>query len=145
MMKTFNSTFETVLRILCLLAHSEREINAERIMLIDFIATYGKNYKVAKSNLHGDVTTNVAELAARRVRIQRALRQMVRDGYIILKSDDGFRYIISEQGCKYACQLHSDYAETYSNAVKSAFRLYDSYSDAELMALVCEKYEGGSL
>lgn len=145
MMKTFNSTFETILRILRLMSQADCEMNTERIMLIDFIATYGKTYHVANVNLHGDDSTGTAELAARRIRVRRALNQMLQYGYIIPKKDNVFQYKISEEGRVYASLLHSDYANIYSSAVEIGFRLYGGYSDTELMELICERYGGDSL
>lgn len=144
MMKVFNSTFETVLRILCLMSQTNCEMNAERIMLMDFIATYGKNYHVTETNLHGDDSASAAGLTARRFRIRRALKQMVQYGYIIPASDNAFRYRISDQGRKYCDLLNSEYAKEYSSAAGNAFRLYGGYSDTELMTMICKKYDGGA-
>ena len=137
MMKVYNSTFETMLRLLCLLSSAGCKLGKERIILIDFIATFGEKYHIAAENLNGEYVANAAELAARRVRIQRALKKMVQLGYVIPEQNNVFFYQISSEGDLYAQALNSDYAKTYRNAVNRAIQVYSGYTDAQLMMLIC--------
>lgn len=76
-MKVYNTTFETMLRLLCLLDSTDFPLGAERILLMDFITTFGQKFHIAEDNLNGDNYANAAELAARRVRVQKTLKKMV--------------------------------------------------------------------
>ena len=90
MMKVYNSTFETMLRLLCLLSVAGCKLGKERIILMDFISTFGEKYHIAAENLNGEYVANAAELAARRVRIQRTLKKMVQLGYVIPEQNNVF-------------------------------------------------------
>lgn len=137
MITVLNKTFETQLRLLCLLAQTDHPLSLYRILLIDIIACYGEDYHVADRNLHGDCSVRAAELAARRVRIRRALEQTIRDGYLIPEREEVFCYRLTEQGRQYANSLQSTYAISYSAAASRALILYAEYPDTELMNLVC--------
>jgi len=142
MMKVFNSTFETMLRLLCLLSLTDCGLGTDRILTIDFIATFGKTFHVAEENLNGDNLASAAELAARRVRVQRALKKMVQLGYAIPEQNNIFLYRISADGKSYAQKLHSTYAKEYREAARKAYRMYAGYTDAQLTSLICGNYGG---
>lgn len=142
-MKVYNSTFETMLRLLCLLDSTDCPLGAERILLMDFITTFGKKFHIAEENLNGDNYANAAELAARRVRVQKTLRKMVQLGYVIPEQSNIFLYRISSDGKFYAENLNSAYAREYRNTVNKAYQAYGGYADSQLILLICGK-EGGA-
>ena len=141
-MKVYNSTFEIMLRLLCLLASMDCPLSSEKILLMDFITTFGQKFHVAEENLNGDNYVNAAELAARRVRVQRALKKMVQLGYVIPEQNNTFLYRISSAGKLYAEKLNSDYAREYRNTVNRAYQTYGEYTDSQLIQLICGNIGG---
>lgn len=139
MTKVFNSTFETGLRLICLLAQVDSAMDLERIMLLDLIACYGRDFGITDVNLHGDGSMKAAELSARRVRIRKALRQMVLEGNVTMDEENLLCYRISERGRRYVDSLHSEYARSYFATAQKAYGVYGQHSNTALMSLICGK------
>jgi len=67
----FNSTFETELRILLLLASAKKKAFAlERIVSLDFITCYAGNFQLPYLNIQGDNQFMYSELGVRRESVQ---------------------------------------------------------------------------
>ena len=144
MITIYNSTFETSLRLLCLLYSVNCNLNVDQIMLMDFIASYGKTYRIYYKNLNGENPLVISELPARRVRIQRALKQMVQSGYAIPDPNDIALYRISNKGKQYVQALKSNYARAYITAANNAYNAYGGYENTELLMLVCSNNGGAT-
>lgn len=122
--KVFNTVFETSLRILLLLDESDSDLDEQAIRTADFMATYGKEFKISNDSPNGDNPYFYCELASRKVLVYETLKQLVVDGNVLpTATEDGFLYRATLPGHHLAQSLESDYAKEYRAAVGSALFL----------------------
>lgn len=139
MMKIFNSTFETSIRILILLNQINLPINHERIVYYDLMACFAKDFGITGYNLHGEDHTESAELPARRIRIKNALKRLVLAGYILPQEDNAFFFTLSEKGRQYVKELTSEYAGKYAMTVDRVHARYSTQNNTDLLKMICTR------
>lgn len=134
MIDVFNTEFELFLRILLILnSPGVKKISADRIVAVDFITVYGRDFGVSDHNLHGDNDFRFSEFTCRRDLVKNAIKSLVINGLIkvtCLKS--GFYYFISDSGKNYCLKLNNAYADEYSSIVENTLIYVDNKSDREL-------------
>lgn len=145
MNRFFNTPFEMELRILMLLMNSTLEtLDKNQLICYDFICCYGKDYRVADANLHGDSSYKFGEIASRKELVDMAIKKLVTSGLINVKQEDGFRYEINDNGINYIDSLENQYCETYMKTAEAAFGKYDlSEKDAAHKFIVNLTKRGG--
>lgn len=137
MMKLYNSSFEISLRVLILLDVYQKPLSLDSIKEIDILSTYCKYYNIGNTNLHGDSSYTLSEIAARRELINDALKSLVLQGYIDLKvSPDGFLYSINSVGSEIHRKMTSDYATEYEKSVKLVKKKTSNLSSKEINNLL---------
>lgn len=139
MMTIFNSSFEVSLRILLILYVTQDKISVDRIVAIDFIAVYGKDFGVSEDNLHGDNNYRFSEYAARRQMVSQAIKELVINNYIIPHvNKKGFCYSISDDGKSFCESLNDEYANVYKSNLERASKKFSSYSDRKMVQQINE-------
>ena len=130
----FNTTLEVSTRVLLLLKMVESSISKERIVALDFIATYGREFNVSTINLHGDNEFKFAEYALRREMVSCSLKDLALRGYISFRCEnDGLSYHISSPGIELCSSLNDEYADLYSAVAKRAIDVFNTYSDDQIV------------
>ena len=118
MANIFNTDFEISLRALLLLDAYNSYLSQDIIRDLDLLATYGKEFGVSETNLHGDNSYSFSEMASRHDIIKNAIKQLVTDGLILVKATSaGFSYKISLKGKEYVSSMESDYVSEYQGEV----------------------------
>ncbi|MBP5441395.1 MAG: hypothetical protein J6Y14_10900 [Fibrobacter sp.] len=119
MIKIFNSVFEISLRIICILGVSKKPLSKDMIELIDFIATYGKDFDVATTNLHGENSYRKSEVYVRNALISKGVKEMVLEGFVEFNPTKiGFLYCLSPDGTRLFESMNDEYAYEFSVVVK---------------------------
>lgn len=133
----FNSSFEIELRILLLLSAARKKAFAiERIVALDFIVCYARNFQMPYLNPQGDNQYMFAELASRRERIRDAIKSLVTQGLIEVSLDKGYVFNISDGGNVFIRKLKSEYAVQYKKIAADAIKQFKSYSDLDLDRMI---------
>lgn len=136
----FNSTYEMELRIAALLCEGkESSFSVERILAIDFMVCYAKDFHFSDSNLHGDNSFMYSELSSRRALIQEAIKPLVYRGVIEAKIENGYSYKITENGIQYAQSFESEYARAYRSIAKELIVELGDFTDERLISLLHRK------
>jgi len=129
----FNSTFETELRILLLLASAKKKAFAlERIVSLDFITCYAGNFQLPYLNIQGDNQFMYSELGVRRESVQEAIKSLVTQGLLNVGVEDGYVFAISDMGTKFIRKLKSEYAKQYKDIAVNVIKRFKDLSDLEL-------------
>lgn len=137
MIAIFNSLFEISLRILMILYVTQDRMSMDRIVAMDFIAVYGKDFGVSKNNLHGENNYRFSEYAARRHIMSQAIKELVIRNYIVPHvNKKGFCYSISDVGKLFCESLNDEYANVYKSNLESANTLFLNYSDRKIMQCI---------
>lgn len=119
--KLFNTPHETALRLLLLLSIRPEGLPAETIYMADFLATYGKDYGLSPSDLHGDNDLKCLELPARRNLCTEAIQMLSRMGLVhICYTHEGICYGLTKKGQHAARQLQGTYASQYRENAEKA-------------------------
>lgn len=135
----FNTPFEISLRVLIILNTTHAEISIDRILTLDFISIYGRDFQVSEYNLHGDNNYKFSEYSSRRKIVISAIKELVLRGYILPHcKKDGFTYSISEAGELFCLSLRDEYADEFTGFVKKANEKFADYSDRELVCYINE-------
>lgn len=130
----FNTQFEISIRLLLLLDEVGVKISSTRASILDFVATYGKDFGIAESNLHGNNSFSFSEYSSRKKATDGAFKILVLEEYASpLYSKSGFSYKISCKGKQFCQQLNDDYADIYRQNIRHAQEAFDKYSDRALM------------
>lgn len=112
MTRIFNTPHETSRRLMILLAEINEPRTLNELTAIDLVATYMLAFGYGEENLHGDSPFASAEFAARRQRVDIALRRLVRQGYA--SSDRNATFYIATQECHERQKtFSSSYAKKY--------------------------------
>lgn len=113
-MKVFNTDFEVSMRILLLLNSLKQPVDEEKILYLDFISVNAKNYGFNTDNLNGDGLYMLNELTSQHSLIREAIKSLVRQDFIYVKSTEyGFQYSIKPEGKMFCGQMQSDYSQQY--------------------------------
>lgn len=130
----FNTTFEISIRVLLLLSKYHQPISFERILVTDFITTYGCDFEISDTNLNGDNSYRFSEFIARRELIQRAIKKLVLQGLIQPSKDNlGFVYELSNDGKQLIPKFVSVYAEKYIQTANNTVEYLQGKSETELL------------
>ncbi len=135
MLRVFNSTFENALRIVLLLDAFGTPQNTDMLYAADFIVVYGRTFGLADEDLNGDNQYKFSEFVSRRSMVQKALKELVLDGFVApLETSCGIDYQISEFGKKYCASLDSDYAKKYKAIAKTVVQYADGKSERTIIS-----------
>lgn len=139
-MKTlFNSVFENSLRIMLLLNNTKFPLRQEKILYLDFITCYSKDFGFTE-NINGQNTSKKAELCLRRKNIQKALRSLVLDGFVKpIDKENGRYYIATSYGKIFSNQLSSNYGNRYKTISKNVIKKYIFSDDKSLLDFILNK------
>lgn len=119
--KIFNTPYETALRLLLLLGIRPGGLTAETIYMADFLATYGKDYGISPSDLHGDNDLKCLELPARRNLCTGAVQMLSHMELAhVCYTRDGIFYRLTEKGQHARRQLQGAYASQYQDNAEKA-------------------------
>ena len=131
----FNTAFELSLRIILLLHAAKRKaLSIDHIAAFDFITVYGKAFGVSSYSLNGENEFGFAGFAARRGRMQDAIKLLVLDGLVeVHRSSEGFLYTVSQRGEKYVSSLKTDYASLYLDIAAITLERYGECSGPGLV------------
>lgn len=134
MSKVFNTDFELSLRTLMLLSVCKKEISLDKILALDFITIYGRNFGISQESLNGENEFCFSELAYRRELLKIATQELVLNNLVkVSSSDSGFVYSINERGNSLCDSLDSKYAHEYMTHVEDTLRVFGAMSENELM------------
>ena len=132
--EVFNTIFEMELRIILLMGiASNLFFSSVRILSLDFINCYAKNFGIASENLHGNNDFMYGEMAGRRSLVIAAIKKLVRYGILQVENDHGYYYKITAHGLEILNNFHSTYAREYCKVSKLSIKKYSSKSDEELL------------
>lgn len=135
----FNSSLEVSMRILLLLSSAKRRYSTERIVAMDFIATYGKEFGISKFNLHGNNEFKFSEYAFKRKIVTVSLKELVLKGHINFHCmNEGFLYSVSPTGKALCESLNDEYADLYLSAMNDAVEKFSTYSDGQLAKFIAQ-------
>lgn len=133
----FNTVFEVGLRVVILLDESGRDLDELAIQLADFIATYGKEFKISESSAQGDNPYMYCEYESREVLVRDALKGLVLDGYLLPSATaNGIVYRTTLAGHRFARSLESEYADEYRDAAGPALELVNSKGTKAVLAIL---------
>lgn len=146
--RIFNTEFEVGLRIIILLSEVEEPVDFEFIVLVDFLATYGKDFGIADANMNGGGQFKFSEFPARNPKFESTLKSLVLDGMLHpFATNAGMMYELSEQGKLSRALLDSAYADRYTKACISAIEYIQAASVDEITgsiyALSNNRLQGG--
>lgn len=115
-------------------------VTVDWLSCLDFVITYGKDFKISEFNLHGDNDYRFSEYAAKREVVGRAVKELVLRGYIKPHCNkSGFYYSITSSGIKLCEALNDEYAENYEKIAEKAISYFANYTDRKLMNCINEK------
>lgn len=136
--EVFNSTFEVSLRLLLLLSvSSDVGLSIDRIATYDFITIYSRYFGLSDKVLHGENEFGYSEIASRRNKAQIAIKGMVLDGFVhVIRSEDGYKYHLTENGKKVASNMVSEYAAAYRDLAKLTVKKFSKKTETEIMAVI---------
>lgn len=136
MINIFNSTFENSLRVIILLSNSTAEMRQERIVYLDFITCYSHDFGFSE-NINGNNSSKKAEISLRRAKIEKALHELVVEGFVKpIDKDEGHFFEITIVGKQFSEQLSSNYANKYRKISKSVITQFSDKTDKDLLDLI---------
>lgn len=120
--RVLGTSFETSLRILLLLdASNGKGMTENMLCALDFIIVYAHDFGISNENLHAIGSYRFGEFASRRELTRQALKQLVVDGFAVVKTADyGFAYFISKSGKDYCRKFETVYADDYRLSAREA-------------------------
>lgn len=137
MPRVFNSTLENALRIILLLDAFDTPQNTDMLYAADFIVVYGRTFGIADEDLNGDNQYKFSEFVSRRAMVQKALKELVLDGFVLpLEIDSGIVFQITADGKKYCSSLESDYAREYKSIAKKVVQFVSGKSERSVIAQI---------
>lgn len=126
-----NTPFESMLRLLLLLATLDKGLDVDHLAFIDFLSIYGKTLNILNDNLNGDNNYSLSEFSLKRRRMMQAVLLGLRNGYLrVLGDGEGLCYSISNEGRQFIMKNKSQYAVEYCENVK---RVYEKMKDRSLL------------
>lgn len=139
MNKLFNSLKENIQRVLLnLLVNNQLSIN--RLIFLDFVSLYGKDFGITEINLNGDGPYNLTEYTTKRTQLKDAVNYLVRNGFVHAEiNDKKFVFRLSDKGFEYCNSFKSDYAIDYIDQLTTTKEFFLSYSDEKIQQFIEEK------
>lgn len=138
MISIINSIFENSLRMILLLSNSTIPMRQERLVYLDFITCYSKDFGFTES-INGQNSSKKAEITLRRKKIKKALSELVIDGFIKPVDDQNGRFFeITPTGKQFADSLSSEYGNKYRSISKAVLNQFSSKTDKELLDLILD-------
>ena len=136
--KVFNTPFENMLRVLLLLDCSVAPLSADRIVYIDFICLYGKDYNLLDRNLNGDNHFGLAEFTNKRLMVKEAISRAVRNSYIdVCITSKGLIYKINDRGKTVLEGIRAlRFSNRYSKGVSFLLSNFKTTNSSELLSLI---------
>lgn len=140
MQKIFNSISEVSMRVLLLLDNIDDPISLERITILDFFATFGKDFGFSDKNLHGDGHLNMSEFSARNNIIRKTIVPLQQNHFIIIDGSMlGITYSISKEG-RHLCGCSTmDYGKEYRIELEKVLKQTHKLTDDEIFHLLQKK------
>lgn len=137
MLRVYNSTFENALRIILLLDAFGTPQNTDLLYATDFMVVYGKTFGIADEDLNGENQYKFSEFVSRRSMVQKALKELVLDGFVIPSEvSSGIVYQVSPDGKKYCESLDSDYAKEYKLIAKKVAKAVKGKSERSIISQI---------
>lgn len=131
--RLFNSVFETQLRFLLLLNACKRNwYTLGRLVSLDFIICYAEEFQLPFKSPNGDNDYMYGELSNRNELATAAIKELVLDGLVDVKIEDGYKFKISAEGKKYAKIFKSEYAIQYDAIAIDAIKEFRDFTDYDL-------------
>lgn len=128
--QVFNTEFEISLRLICLLFCSNKKMSFEKIVYLDFISTYSKDFNLTNFNIQGISNFKLSEFITRRLIISNSLKRLVIDRYFIpFTQKKTLVYKISKKGCDFIKQMNDDYIKQLLAIDKIVVEKFDSKSE----------------
>ncbi len=136
--KVFNTSFENMLRVLLLLKCASTPLSADRIIYIDFMCLYGKDYNLLNANLNGDNHFGLAEFTNKRLMVTEAINRAARNSYInICITPQGLSYEINERGMAILEGIKGlKFSDNYSNAASYLLLKFKEVDSTELLSII---------
>lgn len=136
--RVLGSPFETSLRILILLGINNTEKMTENMLCaLDFIIIYALDFGISDNNLHGYGSYRFGEYGVKKVVIKQALKELVLDGLIDVKSTrNGFVYSISNLGITYIQKFECYYADDYRITACEVCDILSDKREDEIIAMI---------
>jgi len=144
MSKVFNTSFETSLRAMLILAQYKNEAKSvDMIAAIDFTTIYGSSMGYTDTDLHGQNSFGFSEYAARRELIANALKDLVMRGVACIeRTRDGVLYKISKDGFDKTviplC-MKNEFAMAYMDSLSKVIRFVKGKTEQQIIAKINEK------
>ena len=138
MANALGTVYELSMRYLVVLFAAEKKaISIDRLLSIDFIASYGADFGLSSENLHGNGSYRYGEYASRKSLSESAIKRLVVHGYVnVLASNKGYQYAISPHGITLCNNLESTYADNYYCIARKAITEFEEYSDSQVERLI---------
>ena len=137
MNELFNTSFELSLRVLVILNAAQARLSIDKIVAYDFISTYGFDFGISESNLHGNNSYRFSEYTTKRLIIAQSIKNLVLEGLVSPHCNKGgFLYSISPTGKKFCASLNDDYANDFDKIVRQAVATFSNYSDRALIQTI---------
>lgn len=140
MVDAINTTFEVSLRVLLTLRVADgNALSADMIAALDFITVYGRDFGIARENLHGENNYKFGEFALRRELVIDSLKSLVLDAFInAYSAKNGFGYSINHRGKEYTAKFNSDYAVRYCDLSAKAQAYFAGLSERQAIRRINE-------
>lgn len=130
----YNTPFEMSLRILLMLSiDTNTYFTYDRILALDFINCYAKEFELSDENLYGINDCMRAEIANRRLLVKEAIKILVMEAYLQVKLKKGFTFKITKTGRIVAENLASMFAVKYKAVARLSINRYKKEKDEELL------------
>ncbi len=134
----FNTVFEISLRTLLVLETSPREsASVDKLAAVDFMATYGKEFSLSETNLHGNGFLKYSEFTHRRSLVQQAIKRLAIKGYVVPElTHEGFSYLLTNKGKQYCDSLSGKYPEEYRALCEKVWVRFPEKTEQELINMI---------
>ena len=128
------------IRLLLLLASTEKPLSADRLVSLDYITTYAEDFGLNETNLNGYGCYRSAEFASRRQLINEAILELVKKGLLnITLQDNIYLYQVNELGMNTALSIEGSYADSYWEIARIVAAQFENLSDEELIEKINKK------
>lgn len=146
MIQIFNNEFEISMRILLVLKTYNKPLDIDMLTSIDLLNTYGKDFGLTDTNLHGDNSSSFAELTKRRELVINSCKSLVLKNLISPKTTpEGFKYIINNNGLNFCNEMTSDYSKEYCTEAKKIKSIISNKTESQIISYINKKSIEGCL
>ena len=115
-------------------------ISLERITILDFFATFGKDLGFSNKNLHGDGNLNMSEFSTRSNLVRDTIVILLQNRFIKMNgSKVGITYAITEEGHKVSGGSTMEYGKEYLVELKNILEQTNDLTDDNIFHLLPEK------